>query len=112
MRSLRAEKDRRREKAKERRREIFGRILAALEALQAAGVPGRLVLPLKDDQPIHLLVDATAMPTQALAARLVRRSMGDAFHTIHFAGDLAPDALESIMGASLPLEALRRHRPN
>jgi hypothetical protein len=104
----RAEKDRRREQVKARRRESFDRILAALEILLAAGIPARLVLPIMDNQPIHLLVDARDMPAQALAARVARRSLGDAHHTIDFTGDLTPEALEAMMAISLPLEALYR----
>jgi hypothetical protein len=104
----RTEKDRRREQVKARRRENFDRILAALEVLQAAGIQGRLVFPIMDDQPIQLLVDARDMPARALAARVARRSLGDAHHTLDFTGDLTPEALEAIMAASLPLEALYR----
>ncbi|QCO07449.1 hypothetical protein [Azospirillum argentinense] len=109
-----AEKDRRREQARARRREVIDRVIAALEALQAAGVPGRLVLPVEDDQPVHLLIDATSGPSQALAAWLVRRAMGDVLHTLLFTGDLAldsPEALDSIRRGSLPLEALRCSYP-
>jgi hypothetical protein len=105
----RAEKDRRREQVKARRRETFDRILAALEVLQAAGVPGRLVWPIDDDRPIQLLVNAQDMPARALAARVARRSLGDAHHTIAYTGDFGTEALEAMMATSLPLEALYRH---
>lgn len=89
---------------------VFERILGALEALQAAEVPARLIMPLQDHQPIEFLVDASTMPAKALVARLLRRSMGNVAHAITFASDLMPEHLTALQATSLDLETLRQHR--
>ena len=89
---------------------IFQRIIAGLEALQAAGVSARIILPLRDDQPVEFLVEALDMPTMSLAARGLRRSMGDVAHHAVFAGDLTPECRATLRDSAWDLEAVRRHQ--
>lgn len=99
----------RRQRLRERRRVVFQRIVAGLEALQAAGISAWIVLPLRDDHAVEFLVDASEMPKMSLAARVLRRSMGDVAHHPVFTGDLPPERLAMLWSSALDLEAVRRH---
>ncbi|QCO05789.1 hypothetical protein D3867_28265 (plasmid) [Azospirillum argentinense] len=89
---------------------VFQRVIAGLEALQAAGVSARVILPLGDDQPVEFLVDALDMPTMSLAARRLRRSMGNVAHYPVFTGDLTPERRATLQGSAWDLEAVQRHQ--
>lgn len=99
----------RRQRLRERRRVVFQRIVAGLEALQAAGISARIVLPLHDDHAVEFLVDASEMPVMSLAARVLRRSMGDVVHHPVFTSELTPECLAMLRSSALDLETVRRH---
>jgi hypothetical protein len=89
---------------------IFQRIVAGLEALQAVGISARVILPLHDDHPVEFLVETTEMPMMSLAARVLRRSMGDIVHHLVFTGDLTPERLTALRGSAWDLDAVRQHQ--
>ncbi|OYD82579.1 hypothetical protein [Azospirillum brasilense] len=89
---------------------VFQRIIAGLEALHAAGISARVILPSGDDQPVEFLVEASDMPTMSLAARRLRRSMGNVAHYPVFTGDLTPERRATLRGSAWDLEAVRRHQ--
>ncbi len=100
----------RRRRLRERRHVVFQRIATGLEALQAAGVSAAVIRPVGDDQPVEILVEATDMPAMSLAARLLRRSMGDVAHHPVFTGDLTPERLAALRGSTWDLETVRQHQ--
>lgn len=100
----------RRQQLRDRRQVVFQRIVAGLEALQVIGVSAWIILPLHDDEPVEFLVEATEMPIMSLAARILRRSLGDVMHHAVFAGDLTPECLATLRGSAWDLEAVRQHQ--
>ena len=100
----------RRQRLRERRRVMVQRIIAGLEALQAAGVSAGAILPLRDEQPVEFLVEAGDMPAMSLAARVLRRSMGDVAHHLVFTGDLTPERSALLRGSAWNLETMRQHQ--
>lgn len=56
------ERTTRRQRLRERRQMAFQRMVAGLEAWQVTGVSAWIILPLRDDQPVEFLAEATEMP--------------------------------------------------
>lgn len=100
----------RRQQRREHRQVVFQPFVAGLEALQGAGVSAWIIQPLRDDRPVAFLVEATEMPRMSLAARILRRTLGDVMHHVVFSGDLTPEPLAALRSSAWDSEAVRQHQ--